>query len=71
MAQVICLQSRSRSWTWRADSCLPGGGGREGDGWGVWGMQMQTVTFRTDGWWGPAVQHGELSQSLGLEHGGK
>ena len=25
-----------------------GGGGRERDGLGVWGWQMQTITFRTD-----------------------
>ena len=28
--------------------------------WGVWGWSMQTVTFRMDGWWGPAVQQREL-----------
>ena len=25
-----------------------GGKGREWDGWGVWGWQMQTITFRID-----------------------
>ena len=32
MAQMIYLQNRNRSWTWRADLCLPGGRGREGTG---------------------------------------
>ena len=32
-----------------------GGGGREWDGWAVWGFWMQTVTFGMDGQWGPTV----------------
>ena len=37
-----------------------GGGGREGDGQGVWGWKMQTTTLRTDKQWCPTVQHREL-----------
>ena len=37
-----------------------GGEGREWDEMGIWGQQMQTITFRIDGQWGPAVQHREL-----------
>ena len=36
------------------------GGGREWDGWGVWGFGMQTVTFGMDGQWDPTIQHREL-----------
>ena len=35
-------------------------GGREWEGWGVRGWWMQTVTFGTDGQWGPPIQHREL-----------
>ena len=37
-----------------------GGGGREWDGQGVWGWQMQTITFRMDRQQGPTVQHRKL-----------
>ena len=37
-----------------------GGGRREWDGGGVWGQQVQTVTFRMEKQQGPAVQHREL-----------
>ena len=37
-----------------------GGGERKWDGLGVWGWQMQTVTFRMDKQGGPAVEHREL-----------
>ena len=30
------------------------------DGLGIWGSQMQTLTFRMETQWGPAVQHREL-----------
>ena len=34
--------------------------GRKRDGLGVWGWQMQTITFRMDKQQGPTVQHREL-----------
>ena len=40
------------------------GGGREWDGWGVWGWWMQTVTFGMDRQWGPIIQPGELHISV-------
>ena len=43
----------------QASGCQ-GGWGREQDGQGVWGQQMQTITFRMDKQRGPAVQHSEL-----------
>ena len=44
--------------TWRID-LLPRGRGRVWHGPGVWGQQMQTITFRMDEQRGP-VQHREL-----------
>ena len=38
--------------------CL--GGERERDGLGIWGWQIQTITFRIDKQQGPTVQHREL-----------
>ena len=37
-----------------------GGGGREWERLGVWGRQMQTITFRMNKQQGPPVQHREL-----------
>ena len=48
------------SQTQRADLWLPTGGGRERDGLGVWGWQIQAITFRMDKPQGPNVQHREL-----------
>ena len=31
--QMVYLQYRNRSWTWRAGLCLPGGGGGSGMDW--------------------------------------
>ena len=36
------------------------GEGRKWDGWGDWGCQMQTTTFRMDKQCGLTVQHREL-----------
>ena len=37
MAQMIYIQNRNRSWTWRTDLCCYGEG--EGVGWsGIWGL---------------------------------
>ena len=36
------------------------GRGREWDGPGVWGQQVQTITFGMDKQWDPIVQHREL-----------
>ena len=36
------------------------GGGEGVDGLGVWGQQMQNITFRMDNQSGPTVQHREL-----------
>ena len=41
------------------------GEGEEGEGGlGVWGLQMQTVTFRIDKQQGPTVQHRDLYPNL-------
>ena len=46
---------------YRDQTCgCQGGGGRERGGLGIWGWQMQTITFRMDKQQGPAVQHREL-----------
>ena len=37
-----------------------GEAGRAEDGPGVWGQQMQTITYRMDGQEGPTVQHREI-----------
>ena len=39
---------------------LPRGRGRERDGLGIWGQQMQTVATGVDKQCDPAVKHGEL-----------
>ena len=39
------------------------GVGRERDGLGVWGWQMQTITFRIDKQ-GPTVQHNLLGKTI-------
>ena len=36
------------SQAWKTDLWLPGRQGGERDGRGVWGQQMQTITFRMD-----------------------
>ena len=44
-----------------SDLWLPKGRvGRERDGLGIWGWQMQTITSRMDKQQGPNVQHREL-----------
>ena len=49
------------SQTQSTDLWLPRGrGGRDRDGLGVWGWQMQNITFRMDKQQGPNVQHREL-----------
>ena len=47
----IYLQNRTRSWTWRADLCLPGWRGDGGGEVGSLGLvdEIQTVTFGMDG----------------------
>ena len=60
MAQIICLQNRNRSWTWRTDLCLPDRVGETGGLMGVWNWWEQTITLGRDGQWGLAVQHREL-----------
>ena len=45
----------------REQTCGCQGGGGQGEGWtGVWGWQMQIITFRMDEQQGPNVQHREL-----------
>ena len=58
---------RHREQTWGCQ----GGGEREGDGWGAWGLQMQTMSWRMDTTCGPAVQHRELSPVSEIKHDGK
>ena len=41
-------ENKTISWTQRIDLWLPRGKGWEWDGLGVWGYQMQTITFRMD-----------------------
>ena len=36
-----------------------GGGGREWDGWAIWGLEMQTILFGIDRQWAPTTQHME------------
>ena len=48
------------SWTQRTDLWLPKVVRERVSGLGVWGQQMQTITFRMDKQWGPTVQHREL-----------
>ena len=55
MAHMNLSTEETNSWT--ADVWLPKG--REWDGLGVWGYQMQTITLRMDKQRGPAVQHTE------------
>ena len=44
----------------RVQTCgCQGGGGQGKDGLGVWGEQMQTITYRMDKQKGPTVQHME------------
>jgi len=47
------------------------GEGREGDGQGVWGLWMQTFTFRMDKQWSPTIHHTNYVQSFGLECDGR
>ena len=44
-------KTETDSQTQRTDLWLPTGGEREWDGQGVWGWQMQTVTFERDKQW--------------------
>ena len=37
-----------KSWTWRIDMSLSRGRGRDWEGLGAWGKQMQNVAFRMD-----------------------
>ena len=36
-----------------------------------WDEWMQTIAFRMDKQQGPTLEHGELIQSPGIDHGGK
>ena len=45
--------------------------GRKWDGWGVWGWQMQTATFRMQSNEGPLYSKGNYIQSLGIDHDGR
>ena len=60
MAQMTYLENRNRSWTWRADLCLPGGRASDRE-FGVSGYRL----LHLDAWWGPAVYHGTVSSLLG------
>ena len=46
---------KRKSQTWRIDLWLPRGRGREWEGLGAWGYQMQTIALGTDLQWDPAV----------------
>ena len=39
---------KRNSWTWKIDLWLPRWRGREWDGLGSWGQQMQTIAFGMD-----------------------
>ena len=46
--------------------------GGEWNGLGVWGWWKQTITFRMDRQWGPAMAQGTMYvQSLETEHDGR
>ena len=54
----LIYKTETDSQTQRTDLWLPRE--RERDGLGVWGQQMQTITFRIDKQQGPTIQHKEL-----------
>ena len=65
-------KTETDSQTQRTDLWLPRGmGGRERNGLGVWGWQMQTTAFRMDNQQGPTVQHREYIQYPVVNHNGK
>ena len=51
-------EAETNSQTQRTDLCLSRGGGW--DGLGIWGWQIQTITYRMDGQQGPSGQHRKL-----------
>ena len=51
-------RKETSSWTWRTDLWLRG---REWDRPGIWGQQMQTITFGMDKQRDSTVQHKELT----------
>ena len=72
MAHMILSTKQKQTHRHREQTCIcQGGWEREGDGWGVWGWWIQTITFRTDGWWGPITQHRVLWTVSWLEHDGR
>ena len=48
-----------------------GEGDGGGNGWGVWGQQMQTVTYRTDKQRAPMCSTGNYVQPAVLNYNGK
>ena len=56
----LIYKKRDRSGPWREDLWLPGGGGKEWDGQGVWGWWIQNVTLGIEGQRGPSVQYRAL-----------
>ena len=57
----------------REQTCgCQGGGGKKWDGLGVWGWQMQTITFIMDKQLGPTIYTTEnYTQFLGIDHDGR
>ena len=61
MTQKNLSTTETDSQTQKTNFWLPKGKGVwERDGGGVWGQQMQTITYRMDKQQGPIVQHREL-----------
>ena len=60
MAQMILSTKQKQIMDMESRLVVAGGERREWDGQGVWGWQMQTLTFGMDKQWGPTVQHREL-----------
>ena len=53
--------SMEQSWTQRTDlAVVKGKTGWEKDGLGVWGQQMQIITYRMDKQQGAIIQHREV-----------
>ena len=71
MAQMIYLQSRTRSWPWRADLYLPGGRGRGGADRESGVGRCRLLHFQRVGDGLLLYPTGNCVQSLGLEHEGK
>ena len=61
MAQMNLSTKQKQTHRHREQTCgCQGRGGREWDGLGVGGWQMQTITFRINKQSSPTVQHREL-----------